>query len=192
MGGREFGLSDHFLPSIAERLQKSRELFGQVPNHISQDRLLRQLYEHLPCKERLQSGQDIKEIVSEGDLYVLRNGEGKVVGKSEYVILCNGANSNLRDQLGIRMGGGREFYRLINIHFRSVKMGQLIKQKNCQAMLHFVFNNKIPSVLVNHSLEKGDFVLQIPNYEPFHDLLGVYSPLQLLESAISPEFFQQI
>jgi hypothetical protein len=59
-------------------------------------------------------------------------------------------------------------------------------------MLHFVFNNKIPSVLVNHSLDKGDFVLQIPNYEPFHDLLGVYSPLQLLETSISPEFFQQI
>jgi 2-polyprenyl-6-methoxyphenol hydroxylase-like FAD-dependent oxidoreductase len=123
VGGREFGLSDHFQPSIPERLQKSRELFGQVPNHISQNRLLWQLYEHLPCKEKLQSGQDIKEILSEGDQYVLRNQDGKVVGRSEYVILCTGANSNLRDQLGIRMGGGREFYRLINIHFRSVKLG---------------------------------------------------------------------
>jgi hypothetical protein len=59
-------------------------------------------------------------------------------------------------------------------------------------MLHFIYNERIPCVLVNHSLNEGEFVLQIPNYEPFVDLLGIYTPKQLIESAISKEDFAEI
>lgn len=52
-------------------------------------------------------------------------------------------------------------------------------------MLHFVYNQRVPCVLVNHSLKDGEFVLQVPNYEPFVDLLSVYTPKQLIETAIS-------
>lgn len=68
-------------------------------------------------------------------------------------------------------------------------MAESIKKKECEAMLHFVYNERIPCVLVNHSLKTGEFVLQIPNYEPFVDLLGVYTPRQLIETAISKDDF---
>lgn len=39
-------------------------------------------------------------------------------------------------------------------------------------MLHFIYTKKIIAILVNHSIDKtGTFVLQIPNFEPFVDLL---------------------
>lgn len=48
-------------------------------------------------------------------------------------------------------------------------------------MLHFIYGSKIVGILVNHSIEKtGTFVLQIPNYEPFVDLLHIYSARDLL------------
>lgn len=43
-------------------------------------------------------------------------------------------------------------------------MAELLKNDNKTAMLHFVYNNQMPSILVNHSYENGIFVLQIPNY----------------------------
>lgn len=87
------------------------------------------------------------------------------------MILSNGFNSILRNKIGIKVGGGREFYKLVNIHFKSLKLAQMIKTKKYEAMLHFIYNERVPCVLVNHSLNQGEFVLQIPNYEPFVDLL---------------------
>ena len=71
------------------------------------------------------------------------------------MILSNGFHSELRNQLGIKAGGGKEFYKLVNIHFKSIRLAKAIKAKQAEAMLHFVYNDKIPCVLVNHSLETG-------------------------------------
>lgn len=39
-------------------------------------------------------------------------------------------------------------------------------------MLHFIYGKKLLGILVNHSIDStGTFVLQIPNYEPFVDLM---------------------
>lgn len=35
-----------------------------------------------------------------------------------------------------------------------------------QAMLHFIYNTKVVSVLVSHSVAEGIFVLQVPYYPP--------------------------
>jgi flavin-dependent dehydrogenase len=72
--------------------------------------------------------------------YLLANSKKEVIAKAKYVILSNGFNSALRNQLGIKMGDGKEFYRLVNIHFKSAKLASAIKAKNCEAMLHFVYN----------------------------------------------------
>ena len=70
---------------------------------------------------------------------------------------------------------------VINIHFRSKKLAEKLKQSNKHAMLHFVFNKKIVGILVNHSIDKtGTFVLQLPNYEPFVDLVKVYTARELV------------
>ena len=38
------------------------------------------------------------------------------------------------------------------------------------AMLHFIFNSKVVCVLVNHDIEQGEFVLQVPYYPPVESL----------------------
>ncbi len=56
-----------------------------------------------------------------------------------------------------------------------------IKENNRSAMLHFVYGKKIIGILVNHEADRnGTFVLQIPNYEPFVDLLEIYSARDLI------------
>jgi len=78
--------------------------------------------------------------------------KNQTILKAKYVILCNGFNSNLRDNLDIGMAyGGRMFYKLINIHFRSKELAKALINKGSEAMLHFIYNNRIPCVLVNHS-----------------------------------------
>lgn len=34
------------------------------------------------------------------------------------------------------------------------------------AMLHFIYNKNTVSVLVNHDIKQGEFVLQVPFYPP--------------------------
>lgn len=149
------GKSNHFLPSIQEKLNSSYKYFGQFPNHISQSRLLNIEFETLKGKEKILLGQNITSIEKKNDEYLLKNSKKEVIGRSKYVILSNGFNSDLRSQLGIKAGGGKEFYKLVNIHFKSIKLAKAIKAKQAEAMLHFVYNDKIPCVLVNHSLETG-------------------------------------
>lgn len=149
------GKSNHFLPTIQDKLKSSYKYFGQFPNHISQSRLLNLEFEFLKGKEKILLGQNITNIEKSNDEYLLRNSKAEVIGRSKYVILSNGFNSALRSQLGIKAGGGKEFYKLINIHFKSSKLAKAIKAKQAEAMLHFVYNDKIPCVLVNHSLETG-------------------------------------
>lgn len=74
------------------------------------------------------------------------------------------------------MEGENEFMNIVNIHFESRKLAEKILERNLPAMLHFVYNKTLPSILVNHSYQTGTFVLQVPNYEPFVDLTKVYSP----------------
>lgn len=55
-------------------------------------------------------------------------------------------------------------------------------------MLHFVYGKKTIGILVNHSIDKtGTFVIQIPNYEPFVDLLEVYSARDLISITLGVE-----
>jgi hypothetical protein len=53
VGGKEFGKSNHFLPTIEEKLNTSLGYFGQFPSHISQSRMLNLEYEFLKEKERV-------------------------------------------------------------------------------------------------------------------------------------------
>jgi hypothetical protein len=49
-----------------------------------------------------------------------------------------------------------------------------MKTTNTAAMLHFIYNSKVVSVLVSHSLDEGVFVLQVPYYPPV-EVIGDYS-----------------
>lgn len=70
---------------------------------------------------------------------------------------------------------------VINIHFRSRNLGMRLKESNKNAMLHFIYGNRIVGILVNHSIDNsGTFVFQIPNYEPFVNLMEIYSARELI------------
>ena len=51
-------------------------------------------------------------------------------------------------------------------------------------MLHFVYGTKIIGILVNHSIEEGIFVLQIPNFEPVLDLITLYSGREMIQMSL--------
>ena len=54
-------------------------------------------------------------------------------------------------------------------------------------MLHFIFNNKVVCVLVNHDIQNGEFVLQVPYYPPIETVNDYRSDrkkcLQLVKDA---------
>ena len=65
----------------------------------------------------------------------------------------DGANSNVRRQLGIELEGESELQNLINIHFTSRELGSALLAN--PGMLYFVFNPSVVAVLVAHDLERG-------------------------------------
>lgn len=72
-----------------------------------------------------------------------------------------------RDQQGIKMEGVPTLQHLMNIHFHAPKLWDLVKSR--PAMLYFVFNPTVISVLVAHDLESGELVAQVscgPGFRP--------------------------
>lgn len=77
----------------------------------------------------------------------------------DYLVAADGASSRVRKQLGIAMIGDPALQHLVNIHFFSRDMAQMLKQR--PAMLYFVFNSQAIVVLVAHNLQEGDMVAQV-------------------------------
>jgi hypothetical protein len=57
------------------------------------------------------------------------------------------------------MRGNRNLQNFINIHFRSESVGKMMIEKNETGMLYFLYSSDLISVLVNHDIQKGEFVL---------------------------------
>lgn len=54
-------------------------------------------------------------------------------------------------------------------------------------MLHFIYGTKMLGILVNHSIEEGTFVLQIPNFLPILDLSLLYSGIDMIKMTLGLE-----
>ena len=93
----------------------------------------------------------------------------------KYLIGCEGVHSRIRESIGGELIGDLGISDFINIHFRSQQLGEEIKKKNVHAMLYFIYNTKIATILVNHSTETGEFVLQTPYFPPIQELSDVNS-----------------
>ena len=68
----------------------------------------------------------------------------------------------------------------------SKKLGELIKKEKREAMLYFIYNKEIVSVLVAHNISEGEFVLQVPY--PYTDHLPSFTPslcLQMIQNTTS-------
>lgn len=64
-----------------------------------------------------------------------------------------------RQQLGVAMAGNPALQHLINVHFFSPQLAQLLQPR--PAMLHFVFSRQAIVVMVTHSMARGEFVAQV-------------------------------
>ena len=76
-----------------------------------------------------------------------------------YLVGCDGARSSVRRAAGIQMEGPTALQHLVNIHFFCPDLWQHISQR--PAMLYFVFNSDVVSVLVGHDLPNGELVAQV-------------------------------
>lgn len=86
--------------------------------------------------------------------------------EAQYLIAADGAHSPLRKSLNIPMIGPGAMQHLINIHFESPQLGAELKRSGRQGMLYFVFGPGVIAVMVNHNLNTGEFVAQIPYFPP--------------------------
>jgi hypothetical protein len=57
---------------------------------------------------------------------------------------------------------------LINVHFFSPELSGIIR-RTIPGMLYFVYAPRAIGVIVNHSLERGEFVLQLPFFPPHQE-----------------------
>lgn len=76
-----------------------------------------------------------------------------------YLIAADGANSSVRSMLGVKMMGIPAMQHLINIHFMAPGLRQHLHGR--EAMLYFVFNSEVITVVVAHDLQRGEFVAQV-------------------------------
>jgi len=82
----------------------------------------------------------------------------------QYLVAADGANSALRNLLGVSMEGEPELQNLINIHFYSQALAKKLEHR--PAMLYFCFNPGVIAVIVAHCLQSGEFVAQVPFFPP--------------------------
>ncbi|MDJ0989628.1 MAG: FAD-dependent monooxygenase [Desulfobacterales bacterium] len=89
--------------------------------------------------------------------------------RCRYVVCADGARSGSRDRLGIaRVQRTPTLQHLLNVHFLSPTLAQMLRRRPA-AMLYFVYSPHGIGVFVNHSLVRGEFVLQRPYFPPFED-----------------------
>jgi 2-polyprenyl-6-methoxyphenol hydroxylase-like FAD-dependent oxidoreductase len=92
--------------------------------------------------------------------------------KCSYIVCADGARSANRELLGIRRRKKTPVLQhLINVHFFSPELADLLRRR-IMAMLYFVYTPHAIGVFVNHSLERGEFVLQLPFFPDHQDADG--------------------
>lgn len=82
------------------------------------------------------------------------------------LVAADGAHSRIRRQLAIPLLGRRGLQHLMNVHFVSPELAEMLQASGRPAMLYFVFNPDTVLVLVAHNLARGQFVAQIPYHPP--------------------------
>ncbi|MFN2255973.1 MAG: FAD-dependent monooxygenase, partial [Candidatus Promineifilaceae bacterium] len=162
------GTVDHFANGPDHRISPTWEC--NLPQHD---------LEHLLRKAALQSPfcrliEGRRASLAESDhgvtltLTNVRTGQEEVIA-SRFVVCADGAHSETRGQLGISREKKTDVLQhLINVHFISPELSGIIR-RTIPGMLYFVYTPRAIGVIVNHSLERGEFVLQLPYFPPHQD-----------------------
>ena len=86
-----------------------------------------------------------------------------------YAVCADGAHSETRAQLNISRDRKTDVLQnLINVHFISPELSDTIR-RTITGMLYFVYSPQAIGVIVNHSLDRGEFVLQLPYFPPHQE-----------------------
>eukprot|EP01063_Lacrimia_lanifica_P040480 TRINITY_DN9184_c0_g1_i1.p1 TRINITY_DN9184_c0_g1~~TRINITY_DN9184_c0_g1_i1.p1 ORF type:complete len:626 (+),score=116.91 TRINITY_DN9184_c0_g1_i1:60-1937(+) len=168
--GSVIGVQEH-LASAAYQSLASSSL--SRPAHVSQP-LVEDALEEITArleregKLRILSDYTCKDIsVHEGGVNATATGDDDLALSADHFVVCDGANSMLRHQLGVQMRyGPGSLQAFMSIHFHSKRLGQALLQpsRTPPAMLYFVLNPSVICCLVAHNLDRGEFILQAPYY----------------------------
>ena len=93
----------------------------------------------------------------------------------KYLVGCDGSHSLVRNaSLGSPFIGTPSLQTLINIHFTIPPASPLTHAilnslDSSPAMLYFVYNHAVIAAIVAHDIERGEYVAQVPFFEPFQE-----------------------
>lgn len=146
------------------------------PGHLAQNKFASLLLE--AAEKAAQSvddakilhGMSVDQVVDNGPQTALkvRTKCGQEFHPS-IVVAADGASSPIRQSFGVPMLGRPVLQHLISVHFRTSPSlsARLAADATKANMLHFVFNEKLVGCFVCHDLQQGEWVLQVPYFEPF-------------------------
>ena len=130
LGGSTLGVVDQF----DGRATAESEASPTTPTHFSQHRLARELMTrargtHVRGDAGVLEGVNVESVEERDDGVVIRASVRSVDASeaptttreiyADYCVVADGANSRIRDKLGISMKGDRALQHLINVHFKS-------------------------------------------------------------------------
>jgi len=88
---------------------------------------------------------------------------------ASYVVAADGANSPIAKQYQVTSSsplGAPQGQRIVNVHFKLQPCAGLRSLQQRPAMLYFVYSPAGVGVVVAHSIDSGEFVLQLPVFKP--------------------------
>ena len=166
--GALLGQVDHFPSGPDSRISPTWEC--NLSQHVLVN-LLRQAFNRRRPGGLLEGWRAVVQEHREGvNVLLTSSADGRSHHlRCRYVICADGAHSASREALGIaRVRRSPTLQHLLNIHLFSPELAALLRQR-LMAMLYFVYSPRGIGVFVNHSLARGEFVLQFPYFPPFEN-----------------------
>jgi 2-polyprenyl-6-methoxyphenol hydroxylase-like FAD-dependent oxidoreductase len=107
----------------------------------------------------------------EGVILTLHRADGRETQtlRCRYAVLADGTHGAGREAVGIgrtKATGLRQTF--VSAHFFSPVLGDLLRRR-IMAMLYFIYAPAGVGILINHGLQRGEFVLQLPIFPPHQD-----------------------
>jgi 2-polyprenyl-6-methoxyphenol hydroxylase-like FAD-dependent oxidoreductase len=192
--GTEYARIDQLAKHLQSTEKLSPTFIMHLPQHMFEDILVEEVqrsmleantksvsidFPHSSPPYQFRQGMDanLVRIQSSGCLLQLSNNSEISQLRCEYLIAADGANSRIRQAVGLQLEGPAAIQSLINVHFVAPGLHRHLVSscsKNTPpmrrpSMLYFVFHNHSIAVLVAHNIQQDEYVCQIPYFPPFQD-----------------------
>lgn len=131
--------------------------------HVSQQKLLRILYDALPSNVSVYFNKEFKKF-TQTDKSVLVETKENQIFEGDYLIGCDGTASAVKKQLGIKRVDHEARNYILSIELYSKELAELAMKH--PSMLYFCFGPLLNSVLVMHNNAEACFVLHYLYFPP--------------------------